>query len=414
MTKKMADLNYHYGLKIRIFPSTEQKRVIDNNINASRFAYNEMVAIDKELYMLQKVQTPISIVKDRITYLKRRKNNTQMLFAIHPWLAGTGIGTDVIDQARRAYQSAWRLFRQVHRSGVPVFHRKRDDGSYQLPTRYTKSGLGLTNGSNRFLDTKHVTISGLGKLRVAGSQKRLFSHADTIRVGTITVRRDATGRYYVSMQLGSDISFVEVSRSKQPAVGIDLNTDNFLTDSDGNVVANPRYYRTIKSKLAKAQRKLARRRLRAKKEGHSLRDSKNYQKQRVIVADMQRDIANRRNAFLNLVSTTLIKNHDLIVAEELRSKNMLRNHALAMSIADVGWRTFLSMLTYKANLYGHKFVTINPRNTTQTCSDCGFVMSGDQKLTLADRRWTCPQCGTYHIRDHNAAKNILAKGLSLN
>ena len=411
MTKKMANFNYHYGLKMRLFPSAEQKRVIDNNINASRFAYNEMVAIDKELYMLQKVQTPIAIVEERMDYLKRRKNNTQMLFAIHPWLSGTGVGTDVIDQARRAYQCAWRLFRQVHRSGVPVFHRKRADGSYQLPTRYTKVDVGIMSGSNRFLDTKHVKISGLGKMRVSGSQKRLFSHADDIRIGTITVRRDTTGRYYLSMQLGSDTAFAETSRNKQPAVGIDLNTDNFLTDSDGNVVTNPRYYRTIKSRLAKQQRKLSRRALRAKKEHRSLRDSKNYQQQRQVVAELQCKVADRRKNFLHNVSTTLIKNHDLVVAEELRSKNMLRNHALAMSIADVGWRMFLSMLQYKAAMYGRTFVTVDPRNTTQTCSECGYVMTGDQKLTLADRKWTCPQCGAHHIRDHNAAKNILAKGI---
>ncbi|WP_155285989.1 RNA-guided endonuclease InsQ/TnpB family protein [Lacticaseibacillus zhaodongensis] len=414
MAKKMADLNYYYGIKMRLFPSSEQKRVIDNNINASRFAYNEMVAIDKELYSLRQVKTPIAIVQDRIAYLQRRKNNTQMLFAIHPWLAGTGVGTDVVDQARRAYQRAWRLFRQVHRSGVPVFHRKRDAGSYQLPTRYAKTGVGLTNGSNRFLDKKHVVLSGLGKIRVSGSQKRLFSQVKSIRIGTITIRRDATGRYFVSIQLGSDTPFVHAAKPVQSAVGIDLNTDNFLTDSNGTVVANPRYYRAIKGRLAKAQRILARRRLRAKKEHRSLQNAKNYQKQRVLVANLQRNVANRRNAFLHLVSTTLIKNHDLVVAEELRSKNMLRNHALAMSIADVGWRTFLSMLAYKADLYGRQFVTVNPRNTTQTCSDCGFVMAGDQKLTLADRKWTCPQCGAFHIRDHNASKNILAKGLALN
>ncbi|WP_155286990.1 RNA-guided endonuclease InsQ/TnpB family protein [Lacticaseibacillus zhaodongensis] len=414
MAKKMADLNYHYGLKMRLFPSSAQKRVIDNNINASRFAYNEMVAIDKELYALRQVKIPITIVQDRIEYLQRRKNNTQMLFAIHPWLAGAGVGTDVIDQARRAYQSAWRLFRQVHRSGVPVFHRKRADGSYQLPTRYTKSKIGLMEGSNRFIDKKHVVLSGLGKIRVSGSQKRLFNDAENIRVGTITIRRDATGQYFLSMQLGSDTPFAHATKPVQSAVGIDLNTENFLTDSNGIIVLNPRYYRAIKGRLAKEQRILARRRLRAKKEHRALRNAKNYQKQRVLVANLQRIVANRRNAFLHLVSTTLIKNHDLVVAEELRSKNMLRNHALAMSIADVGWRTFLSMLAYKADLYGRQFVTVDPRNTTQTCSDCGFVMSGNQKLTLADREWTCPQCGAFHIRDHNAAKNILAKGLALN
>ena len=83
-----------------------------------------------------------------------------------------------------------------------------------------------------------------------------------------------------------------------------------------------------------------------------------------------------------------------------------------MSIADVGWRSFLNMLAYKAELYGRQFITVSPENTTQTCHDCGFVMGSDgtEKLTLADRKWTCPQCHTHHIRDHNAALNILEKG----
>ena len=93
---------------------------------------------------------------------------------------------------------------------------------------------------------------------------------------------------------------------------------------------------------------------------------------------------------------------------------MLRNHALALSIADVGWRTLLGMLAYKAKLYGRQFITINPRNTTQTCSHCGFIMGTGktEKLTLRDREWTCPQCGKHHLRDWNAAQNILAKGLA--
>jgi putative transposase len=412
MPKKMADLTYHYGLKMRLFPSAAQKRVIDNNINASRFAYNEMVAIDKELYQLKQVKCPIALVQNRIAYLERRKNNTQMFFAIHPWLAGTGVGTDVVDQARRAYQAAWRLFRQVHQAGVPVFHRKGNAGSYQVPTRYTKVEPSLFNGTNRFTDRKHVVVSQLGKIRVAGSQTRLFGRADNIRIGTVTIRRDATNRYYLAMQLASDTPFVAPVDAMRGKIGIDLNTDNFLTDSAGNVVANPRFYRTIKGRLAIAQRKLARRALRAKREHRPLRSAQNYQRQRQVVAALHRQVAAQRQAFLHLVSTTLVKNHDLVVAEELRNKNMLKNHALAMSISDVGWRTFLQMLAYKAPLYGHQFVTVDPRNTTQTCSGCGYLMHGEHKLTLADRQWTCPQCNVHHIRDHNAAKNILAKGLA--
>lgn len=92
----------------------------------------------------------------------------------------------------------------------------------------------------------------------------------------------------------------------------------------------------------------------------------------------------------------------------------MKNHALALSVSDVGWRTFLSMLSYKADIYGRKFVTISPRNTTQTCHSCHFVMgtNGTDKLTLKDREWICPNCGTHHIRDWNAAKNILDKGLA--
>ena len=91
---------------------------------------------------------------------------------------------------------------------------------------------------------------------------------------------------------------------------------------------------------------------------------------------------------------------------------MMKNHALASSIQDNGWRTFLSMMEYKAEMYGKDFRTVNPKNTTQTCHCCGHIMKGEQKLTLKDREWFCPVCGVHHIRDINAARNILDKGLA--
>ena len=106
-----------------------------------------------------------------------------------------------------------------------------------------------------------------------------------------------------------------------------------------------------------------------------------------------------------------IKNHDVIVAEELRSKNLVKNHALASAISDVGWRTFLSMQEYKASLYGKKFITVDPKNTTQTCHVCGHVMEGKDKIRLGMEEWICPVCNSHHSRDWNAAKNILQKGL---
>ncbi|WP_143442859.1 RNA-guided endonuclease InsQ/TnpB family protein, partial [Ligilactobacillus murinus] len=164
-----------------------------------------------------------------------------------------------------------------------------------------------------------IQMPKLGKLRVSGSYRRILDKKSDIRIGTVTISKDSADRYFVSMQLGSDTPFVKILPKTNSQIGIDLNTENFLTTSDGVIVDNPRYYRTIKHKLAKAQRTLSRRELRAKKENRSLRDSKNYQKQRHLVAKLHDKIRNQRKNFLNYLSMVLINNHDLIVAENLRS-----------------------------------------------------------------------------------------------
>ena len=410
--KSMAQLKYHYGLKVRIYPSDHQKQIIKINSDASRFIYNEMVAISKELMQLRRVKLPIDTVQDRIKQLTMRQNAKQMSNH-YQFLEDKRIDSLAKANAIQNYRKAWNAFWKVHTAGTPKFHRKSYCWRYQTNCQYLGQETALlTNGTVCFLDNSHVKIPKIGQLRVAGSQARLLKRMCETRIGTVTLTKDSTDHFFLSMQLASDESFVKVSKANHGHIGIDLNIDNFLTDSNGNTVPNPRYYRTIKGKLAKEQRILSRRQLRAKKEHRSLRDSKNYQKQRLLVAKLHAKVMNQRHNFLQQISTALIKNHDLVVAEELCSKNMLKNHALAMSIADVGWRSFLNMLAYKANLYDRQLITVSPKNTTQTCHDCGFVMGsgGTKKLTLADREWTCPQCHTHHIRDYNAALNILEKG----
>lgn len=412
--KSMAKMEYHYGLKVRIYPSDKQKQIIKLNSDASRFIYNEMVAINKELWQLKQVKLPIDTVQSRIKQLELRQNAKQMSNHFQ-FLGDKRIDSLTKANAIQNYRKAWNAFRKIHTAGVPNFHRKSYVWRYQTNCQYLKQKEAyLTNGTVRFEDSKHVLVPKLGRLRVKGSHQRILARSAETRIGTVTITKDAIGSFFLSMQLASDAPFVTMSKQTNRQVGIDLNTENFLTSSDGQVIANPRYYRIIKGRLAKAQRILSRRARRAKKEHRSLRESRNYQKQRLLAAKIHTQIFSRRRAFLHQLSTTLIKNHDLVVAEELRSKNMLKNHALAMSIADVGWRTFLEMLTYKAELYGRQFITVNPKNTTQTCHDCGFVMGtgSTKKLTLADREWTCPKCHVHHIRDHNAAQNILTKGIA--
>lgn len=377
--KKMSDLEYHYGLKMRIYPSTNQKKIIKINGNIARTVYNKMVAIDQELYKLKQVKLPIDIVKERIKELKSRKN-ARNLSNHYQYMQDKNIDSLAKANAIQNYQKAWKMFRKVHSSGTPKFHKKSYRLSYQTNAQYGKDAkMDVYSASVKFLDKNHISLPKLGRLRVSGSHRRIIDNKDDIRIGTVTISKDTADRYFVSMQLGSDTPFVKKLAKTNSQVGVDLNTENFLTDSFGKVVANPRYYRTIKGKVAK------------------LHDR----------------VRNQRNNFLNHVTTALINNHDLVVVENLRSKNMLKNHALAMSISDVGWRSFLQKLDYKANLYNRTVISVNPKNTTQTCYACGFIMgtNGTDKLNLKDREWTCPNCHEHHIRDWNAAKNILAKGL---
>ena len=412
--KLMSKLAYHFGLRMRIYPSTKQKQIIKVNSDISRTVYNKMVAIDQELYRLKQVKLPIDTIQARISELESRKNARNMSNH-YQYMQDERIDSLTKANAIQNYQKSWKMYRKVHKVGTPNFHKKSYRQSYQTNCQYGKNkSMDMFSGSVRFIDKKHIQIPKLGKLRVSGSYRRILDKKTDIRIGTVTISKDNADRYFVSMQLGSDTPFVETLPKTNSQIGIDLNTENFLTTSDGRIIDNPRYYRVIKHKLAKAQRTLSRRELRAKKENRSLRDSKNYQKQRHLVAKLHDKIRNQRNNFLNYLSMVLINNHDLIVAENLRSSNLLKNHALAMSISDVGWRSFLQKLEYKANLYGRTFITVDPKNTTQMCHTCKFVMGtdGTQKLTLKDRQWTCPQCGAFHIRDHNASLNILDKGLA--
>ena len=411
--KKMSDLTYHYGLKMRIYPSSQQKKIIDLNGNIARTVYNKMAAIDQELYQLKQIKLPIASILLRIEELEKRKN-ARNLSNHYQYMQDKNIDSLAKANAIQNYQKAWKMFRKVHSSGTPKFHKKSYRLSYQTNAQYGKDAkMDVYSASVKFLDKNHISLPKLGRLRVAGSHRRIIDHKKDIRIGTVTVSKDSADRYFVSMQLGSDTPFVNKLARTNSQIGIDLNTENFLTTSEGKAIDNPRYYRMIKGRLAKAQRTLSRRERRAKKEKRSLRNSKNYQKQRRLVAKIHDKIRNQRNNFLNVNSTRLINNHDLIVAENLKSKNMLKNHALALSISDIGWRSFLQKLTYKADLYQRTFIVVHPKNTTQTCHNCGFIMgSGDtKKLTLKDREWTCPACQAHHIRDVNAAKNILSKGL---
>lgn len=429
--KRMSSLAYHFGIKLRFYPSSKQKKIIKLNYDAQRFVYNSYVGRNRTNYHARRFLAAKQYQAMPFAFSALNSYETKLAEAIaandellakpknirdaYSFLRVKEIDSLALANAIQNYRKAWNNYRKIGH-GIPTFHKKSSDWSYQTNCQYPKQKEAyLDNGTARFIDAGHVKLPKLGVVRIAGFRKlikdRLLDQIPT-RIGTVTIKKTADDQFYLSMQLGSDISFVKELPKTKSQIGIDLNLDNFLTESNGAMVANPRFYRKTKKKLAHAQRILSRRQRRAEQEGRNLRTARNYQKQRLAVAKLHDKIRRQRENFLQVLSTALIKNHDLVVAEELRSRNLLKNHALSQSISDAGWRSFLNMLAYKADLYGKQFKTIDPKFTTQRCHQCGTIMgqNGYCKLKLQDREWTCPVCQTHHIRDWNAAVNILEKG----
>jgi putative transposase len=214
---------------------------------------------------------------------------------------------------------------------------------------------------------------------------------------TVTVSRDAAGRWFVSLLVETS---VQHHRPSTTTVGVDAGVTCLVTLSTGEKVTNPRHERRDRERLAQAQRRLARK----------AKGSANREKARRKVARVHARITDRRRDFLHKLTTRLVRENQTIVIEDLNVSGMLRNGSLARAISDASWSELRCMLEYKAAWYGRDVIAVDQWfPSSKTCSACGVLVDA---MPLNVREWTC-RCGTTHDRDVNAARNVLAAGLAV-
>ncbi|WP_203648431.1 RNA-guided endonuclease TnpB family protein [Secundilactobacillus yichangensis] len=373
------------AIKTRIYPTPMQQEKIIANFGYCRFVWNHLLDMQKQRYANGGSYVNEFGMNYIIKCLKKE----------YPFLKAAE-STSLLHVSRDLHHAYQKLFKE-HR-GFPRFKsRKYPKQSYQC---------NAVSHNIQVIDQHHLKLPKLGRLRFRAGRQPVG------KIKNVTIRLSATGKFYAIILVDTDIKTLN---STSKAIGIDVGVADLMITSDGIKYPTVRFDKRLSQRKRYWEKRLARRRHQAQAaiawdhhnkviEPRELIDFKNYQKARHMVAKYNEKIANQRDNYLHNATKELVKHYDVIKIEDLKAKNLMKNHKLARAIANQSWRKLRVMLEYKCAWYGKQLVTVNPRKTSQLCSNCGY---DDGKHTLDIRRWRCPNCGINHDRDINAATNIL-------
>jgi len=356
--------------KFRIYPNKQQSATLDLTLETCRRLWNIALEDRKVNWELNGIDRSY---EDQAAILTSEKKIYPELCSVY-----SQVLQDVLKRLKKAFDNFFRRVKAYEKEkGYPRFKSK---GRYNSIT-YPQSGFKL--------DGSRLTLA-----KIPGTI-RTFVHRPVVgKVKTCTLKRDGRGAWFV----------IFVTEQEDPvkieptiAIGVDLGISHAVTTSEGQTFDYPRYYVQAEKKNRAAEKSLHRKKL----------GSRNRRKARVKLSCIGKRVTNLRDEFCHQVSRKLVDSADLIVFEDLQIQNMLKNHHLAKHVSDVSWGKLILFTASKAARAGKTVELVDPRNTSQRCSDCGEIVLKE----LSERTHSCPNCGLQLDRDHNAARNILTLGL---
>ena len=360
------------GYEYRIYPNSKQTKLLEQMLGNARWVYNWALARRIEAYQKDKTRMSAFTLMKEVTKLKQQPE--------HEWLK-LSVAQSLQQSIVNMEKAFTRFFREKH--GFPRFKRKH--GKQQT--------VGFPQNTKIDFDANRVSVQKLGWIPAR------LSRSFEGKIKTAVIKKTAAGKFFVSLTVENETKPARQKLiRKAKAVGIDTGIKTFATLSDGTAIENPKHLRTSLGRLEVLQRRVSRK----------VKGSKNRRKAVIRLARYHEYVANQRREFLHKTTSRIANGYETVVCENLNIAGMVKNHRLAQSISDLGLGEFYRMLKYKMADRGGNYLEIGRFEPSSKMCSCGVI---NNKLTLADREWTCGSCGTTHQRDFLAAQNILKFGL---